>query len=290
MPIIGTLPNAIANGDPDDAAPVMTNFNWIVGQVNTNSAALGGSSAQQFLVAAATLPGQAVNLGQVPAITVNNTTNAHYAVAGKNVNIANDTNLQTWADSLPRCGMYDVNLTVAQGNLHSGWWHLELQRYSSDVAGNLNHIITAKLLSAGSGLIYTNTCVDGTWTGWTQVVTSTAGTASNAATVTITVASGATGTTQAIGTNNTTMATTAYADTHVPKDAGYGGVGSFAVCQILVGSLASGATLAGGSMYATIITTSGAAQAISVTLSGTWRNVGGATSVANEFTTMQRIS
>ena len=98
--------------------------------------------------------------------TATDTTNAHYAVAGKNVNIAQDTNLETWADSLPRCGVYDAYLTVAQGNLPAAYWYIELQRYSSDVAGNLNHVITAKLLSAGTGLMYTNTCFGGVWTGW----------------------------------------------------------------------------------------------------------------------------
>jgi len=104
-----------------------------------------------------------------------NAANAHYAIAGKNVGIAADTNLETWADSLPRCGMYDIYLSVAQGNLPTSWWHIELQRHSGDAAGNLYHIITAKILGAGSGLMYTNTCYGGTWSGWIQVVTSIGG-------------------------------------------------------------------------------------------------------------------
>ncbi|HUW44258.1 MAG TPA: hypothetical protein VMW50_00530 [Dehalococcoidia bacterium] len=61
--------------------------------------------------------------------------------------------------------------------------------------------------------------VSNTTTGGAGLYPNNAINANTAATVTTTVASGAVGTTQAIGTNNTTMATCAYADTHVPKDA-----------------------------------------------------------------------
>lgn len=37
MPIINTLPNTIANGQLEDAVPVMANFNWILSQVNGNA-------------------------------------------------------------------------------------------------------------------------------------------------------------------------------------------------------------------------------------------------------------
>ena len=141
--------------------------------------------------------------------TATDTTNAHYAVAGKNVNIAQDTNLETWADSLPRCGMYDVYLTVAQGNLPADFWHLELQRYSGDAAGALYHVITAKGMNE-AGLMYTNTCMSGTWSGWIQVVTSFAGTAPHATNVTGTVGSSVTGTTQATSDNSTLIATDAF--------------------------------------------------------------------------------
>lgn len=43
MSIIGTLPNNIKNGDLEDAITLMANFNWIVAQVNANSAPLAGA-------------------------------------------------------------------------------------------------------------------------------------------------------------------------------------------------------------------------------------------------------
>ena len=41
--IIGTLPDTLVNGTPDDAVPVMANFNYIVSQVNANAAPLSGT-------------------------------------------------------------------------------------------------------------------------------------------------------------------------------------------------------------------------------------------------------
>jgi len=158
--------------------------NWLVGDraycapTALSVAPVNGNGLNVFQVANAVAANEAVNLGQVPAITVNDATNAHYAFAGKNVPLFQDTNLETWADSLPRCGLYDVALTAPQGNLPAAWWHLELQRYSSDVAGNLTHIITAKGLNV-AGLMYTNACSGGIWSGWIQVVTSIGGTAPN---------------------------------------------------------------------------------------------------------------
>jgi len=192
--------------------------NWSVGDraycapTALSVAPVNGNGLNVFQVANAVASNEAVNLGQVPAITVNDATNAHYAVAGKNVYIGQDINLQTWADSLPRCGMYDAYLTVAQGNLPAAYWHLELQRYSSDVAGNLTHIITAKGLNV-AGLMYTNTCSGGIWSGWIQVVTSIAGTApnaTNAANVTGTIGASVTGTTQATSDNSPLIATDAF--------------------------------------------------------------------------------
>lgn len=37
MPIVNPLPNTIANGQLEDAVPVMANFNWLVSQVNGNA-------------------------------------------------------------------------------------------------------------------------------------------------------------------------------------------------------------------------------------------------------------
>lgn len=44
-PIIGPLPNNILDGQPASAGPVMSNFNFIVQQVNQNGGGGGGSSA-----------------------------------------------------------------------------------------------------------------------------------------------------------------------------------------------------------------------------------------------------
>lgn len=45
MPIIGTLPNNIANGQAVDANPVMADFNFIVNQVNANANPTGTLTA-----------------------------------------------------------------------------------------------------------------------------------------------------------------------------------------------------------------------------------------------------
>jgi len=45
MPIIGTLPNNIQNGQAEDATPVMANFNFIINQVNAAAAPLGTFTA-----------------------------------------------------------------------------------------------------------------------------------------------------------------------------------------------------------------------------------------------------
>lgn len=45
MPIIGTLPNNIQNGQSVDAAPVMADFNFIVNQVNANANPIGTLTA-----------------------------------------------------------------------------------------------------------------------------------------------------------------------------------------------------------------------------------------------------
>lgn len=45
MPIIGTLPNTISNGQAVDATPVMADFNFIVNQVNANAVQVGTLAA-----------------------------------------------------------------------------------------------------------------------------------------------------------------------------------------------------------------------------------------------------
>ena len=44
MPIVGSLPYTIANGNALDATPVQANFNWLMNQVNANAATSGANS------------------------------------------------------------------------------------------------------------------------------------------------------------------------------------------------------------------------------------------------------
>lgn len=45
MPIIGTLPVNIQDGQQADAGPVMANYQWIVDQVNANAQPISGATA-----------------------------------------------------------------------------------------------------------------------------------------------------------------------------------------------------------------------------------------------------
>jgi len=88
------------------------------------------------------------------------------ALNGKAINIADDTNLQTWADTFPVSGLYDISLTVAQGNLPIGKWYIELIRYSSDTSGTVYHSMRATSLTGTANVVYLNTSIAGTWSGW----------------------------------------------------------------------------------------------------------------------------
>lgn len=145
----------------------------LVGNASTATSAINATNATNLVGSGSVSATATGGAGLIPnlAAFATDATNAHYAVAGKNINIPTDTNLQTWADSLPRCGMYDIYLTVAQGALPVGWWHLELQRHSNDAVGILYHVLTATGLTTGSGIIYTNTRTNASWGGWVQVVT-----------------------------------------------------------------------------------------------------------------------
>lgn len=90
---------------------------------------------------------------------------------------------------------------------------------------------------------------------------------------TIVLPTGATGTTQAIGTNNTTIATTAYADTHVPKDLGASypvGTVLYAYCMSASTNIAIGGGTLGNNLN--IPFTYANAPEYSVP-SGTWRSL-----------------
>ncbi len=65
MTIINPLPYTIVNGDPVDATPVQADLNQIVSNVNANAAAVAGNAAQEFLVATTTNPAGATPLMQV---------------------------------------------------------------------------------------------------------------------------------------------------------------------------------------------------------------------------------
>ena len=84
------------------------------------------------------------------------------------INIPIDTNLQTWADSLPASGLYDIELTVAQGNLPVGWWYIEYMRHTYDTSSNPYHTMRATRLNVVGQRVYLNTNVLGTWSGWEQ--------------------------------------------------------------------------------------------------------------------------
>ena len=84
------------------------------------------------------------------------------------INIPIDTNLQTWADSLPASGLYDVGLTAAQGNLPVGWWYIEYMRHTYDTSSNPYHTMRATRLNVVGQRVYLNTNVLGTWSGWEQ--------------------------------------------------------------------------------------------------------------------------
>jgi hypothetical protein len=64
MSIISPLPYTIVNGSVIDADPVMADFNQIVTNVNSNAAAINGSTAQVFNVAPAVTNNEAVPYGQ----------------------------------------------------------------------------------------------------------------------------------------------------------------------------------------------------------------------------------
>lgn len=75
--IVGALPNTISNGSAVDAVPVMTDFNWLVSQVNANAAAASDLAATNAAISAVTskfdisntyVPAWAATSGTQPAI------------------------------------------------------------------------------------------------------------------------------------------------------------------------------------------------------------------------------
>jgi len=111
--------------------------------------------------------------------------------------------------------------------------------------------------------------------------------------------SGTTAVTQGIGNNSTLLSTTAYADTHVPKDVGNVGVGAFCLgANSSTTVVAAGATKAGSGIYSYFYGANNSYLNSNYNSSlavGTWRNVGNTSSYydgsSNYYYTMwQRIS
>jgi hypothetical protein len=78
--IVGPLPNTIANGQTEDAVPVMANYNWILNQVNANAAPLNNPTFTGVVTIVAgtftsiTLGGVALNAfvdAETPSGTIN---------------------------------------------------------------------------------------------------------------------------------------------------------------------------------------------------------------------------
>jgi len=76
MPIVGTMPVALANGTLADATQVMTDFNYIASQVNANGAGLTGGNA---FTGAQTVSGDAI-LTASAAQAITNKTNLQISV------------------------------------------------------------------------------------------------------------------------------------------------------------------------------------------------------------------
>lgn len=166
-----------------------------------------------------------------------------------------------------------------------------IELFYEDAAGNVKQLTNAGSLS---GPMIGN--VTGNVTGDVTGNATTATTATNAVTVVTTVASAATGTTQAAGTNNTQMATTAFVTTAVatgvalavPKDAGVIGVGTILYARPSGTTVAANGTLAGSSLL--MAYESGGGWVHTVIGSGTWRNISVVTATTSNSVPFQRIS
>jgi hypothetical protein len=95
MTIVSAMPYAIANGQAEDAVPVMANFNWLMNQVNTNAAPLNGASGTPFNASTLTLAGilsSNVATGSPPFIVASTTLVANlYAATAANLPAAGAT-------------------------------------------------------------------------------------------------------------------------------------------------------------------------------------------------------
>jgi len=74
--------------------------------------------------------------------------------------------LQTWADNLVSGVVYDVNLSVVQNGLPTGWWHIEVLRHRGDQSNNQFRVIRATSFGVGNSInrVYQSTNANGAWT------------------------------------------------------------------------------------------------------------------------------
>ncbi|MDX8384190.1 MAG: hypothetical protein R8M45_08920, partial [Ghiorsea sp.] len=82
--------------------------------------------------------------------------------------LPDDYQLQVWADGI-RTGSYNVNLTIAQGNLAVGGYYVEVIRRDTDTAVNQYRTMTATKLDGVYGQKFTTTCTSGVWTAWKRI-------------------------------------------------------------------------------------------------------------------------
>jgi len=228
-----------------------------------------------------------------------------------------------------------LTLTVAQTSLLNKSWFVTVYAYGGDITvtpystdkingGTAGASITipqgyiANIYTDGQGNLYCNVgtsvanatnavnltgsgTVSATTTGGAGLTPTNATNATNAINLTGsgTISSTTTGTTQAIGDNSARLSTTAYADTHVPKDAGNVGVGAFCLgANSSTTSVAAGGTQSGSIIASYIYGPFGSplvSSSNSTLSAGTWRNVGNTSSYydgsSNYYYTMwQRIA
>jgi len=98
--------------------------------------------------------------------------------------------------------------------------------------------------------------------------------------------------TEAVGTNNTQLATTAFCEAgFVNNDVGVGAVGTIAICYCTAASCASGATVSGANIFLASLDIAVSSIGYGAAQTGTWRNIGSAlSSTTFTISTFQRIS
>lgn len=159
-----------ANGDLANAGGVSAN----AGNITTNANNLTAheadlSNPHQNNLATFGIARSAADINNLATQASANsfvTNNTVAALNGKDINIAADTNLETWADTLPPQGEYDVYITITQNGLPTGNWYIKLFKYS---ANNGYHTIVARQITTGETWHNTRDGTTNTWTGWSQV-------------------------------------------------------------------------------------------------------------------------